>query len=58
MYVWLDALMNYITALGYGTDDKNMDFWPARVHLIGKDTLTVSRNLLASVFNESRLTSP
>jgi methionyl-tRNA synthetase len=39
MYVWLDALMNYITALGYGTDDKNMDFWPARVHLIGKDIL-------------------
>ena len=39
MYVWLDALMNYITALGYGTDEKNMDFWPARVHLIGKDIL-------------------
>ena len=39
MYVWLDALMNYVTALGYGTDDKNMDQWPARVHLIGKDIL-------------------
>lgn len=39
MYVWLDALMNYVTALGYGTDDKNMDYWPARVHLIGKDIL-------------------
>jgi len=39
MYVWLDALMNYVTALGYGTDDKNMDFWPARVQLIGKDIL-------------------
>lgn len=39
MYVWLDALMNYVTALGYGTDEKNMDFWPARVHLIGKDIL-------------------
>ncbi len=39
MYVWLDALMNYLTALGYGTDEKNMDFWPARVHLIGKDIL-------------------
>jgi len=39
MYVWLDALMNYVTALGYGTDDANMDFWPARVHLIGKDIL-------------------
>ncbi|SFV52245.1 Methionyl-tRNA synthetase [hydrothermal vent metagenome] len=39
MYVWLDALMNYLTALGYGTDDKNIDFWPARVQLIGKDIL-------------------
>ncbi len=39
MYVWLDALMNYVTALGYGTDEAKMDFWPARVHLIGKDIL-------------------
>lgn len=39
IYVWLDALMNYITALGYGSDNKNMDYWPARVHLIGKDIL-------------------
>jgi methionyl-tRNA synthetase len=39
MYVWLDALMNYLTALGYGTDEKNIDYWPARVHLIGKDIL-------------------
>ena len=39
MYVWLDALMNYLTALGYGGDEKLMDFWPARVHLIGKDIL-------------------
>jgi methionyl-tRNA synthetase len=39
MYVWLDALMNYVTALGYGNEDRNMDFYPARVHLIGKDIL-------------------
>ena len=39
MYVWLDALLNYVTALGYGSDDKNMDFWPASVHLVGKDIL-------------------
>ncbi|RUM64135.1 MAG: methionine--tRNA ligase [Sulfurospirillum sp.] len=39
MYVWLDALMNYITALGYGTDEKDMKFWPATVHLVGKDIL-------------------
>jgi methionyl-tRNA synthetase len=39
MYVWLDALMNYITALGYGTDEKNMDFWAGKVHIVGKDIL-------------------
>ncbi|MDQ7085007.1 MAG: methionine--tRNA ligase [Sulfurovum sp.] len=39
MYVWLDALMNYVTALGYGTDDANMDYWPAHTQLIGKDIL-------------------
>ncbi len=39
MYVWLDALLNYITALGYGKDEKNMDFWPANIHMVGKDIL-------------------
>ena len=39
IYVWLDALMNYITALGYGGNEEKMDYWPARVHLIGKDIL-------------------
>ena len=39
MYVWLDALLNYITALGYGGDEELMDYWPARVQLIGKDIL-------------------
>jgi methionyl-tRNA synthetase len=39
IYVWLDALMNYITALGYGANEDKMDYWPARVHLIGKDIL-------------------
>ncbi|HIC43287.1 MAG TPA: methionine--tRNA ligase [Sulfurimonas sp.] len=39
MYVWLDALLNYITALGYGKDDKDMDFWPANIHMVGKDIL-------------------
>jgi len=39
MYVWLDALMNYVTALGYGDDEARMDYWPAKVHLIGKDIL-------------------
>src|SRR5579872_1326841 len=39
MYVWLDALANYITALGYGSEDdsKFKKFWPADVHMIGKE---------------------
>ncbi len=39
MYVWLDALLNYITALGYGKDEKLMKLWPATVHVVGKDIL-------------------
>ncbi|QOG11348.1 methionine--tRNA ligase [Arcobacter sp. FWKO B] len=39
MYVWLDALMNYITALGYGNGEENMGYWPAKVQLVGKDIL-------------------
>ena len=39
MYVWLDALMNYVTALGYGSDEAKMDLWPAKMHLVGKDIL-------------------
>lgn len=39
MYVWCDALSNYITALGFGSeDDKEFKkFWPADIHVIGKD---------------------
>ncbi len=39
VYVWFDALANYITALGYGSDDStNFDkFWPANVHMVGKE---------------------
>ncbi|MGB0843344.1 MAG: methionine--tRNA ligase [Alphaproteobacteria bacterium] len=40
MYVWLDALTNYITALGYPNQDGEMSqFWPADVHVVGKDIL-------------------
>ncbi|GIP41791.1 methionine--tRNA ligase [Paenibacillus sp. J45TS6] len=39
IYVWIDALLNYITALGYGTDDTTLydKFWPADVHLMSKE---------------------
>ena len=41
MYVWCDALPNYITALGFGSSDSEnfKRFWPADVHVIGKDIL-------------------
>ena len=38
IYVWFDALLNYITAIGYGTDPARFEAtWPADVHVIGKD---------------------
>jgi len=39
IYVWIDALSNYITALGYGSQDDSLyqTFWPADVHLVGKE---------------------
>lgn len=39
IYVWFDALTNYISALGYGTADDHLfrKYWPAAVHLVGKD---------------------
>ena len=37
-YVWFDALVNYVTAAGFGTDQFNQ-YWPADVHVIGKDIL-------------------
>lgn len=39
VYVWIDALSNYITALGYGTDNEAAykKYWPADVHLVGKE---------------------
>ncbi|MEC1719966.1 methionine--tRNA ligase [Schinkia azotoformans] len=39
IYVWIDALSNYITALGYDTenDEKYQKYWPADVHLVGKE---------------------
>ncbi len=41
VYVWIDALSNYITALGYGSNNTELfdKYWPADVHLIGKDIL-------------------
>ena len=38
VYVWFDALLNYFTAIGYGTDEEKFHkFWPANIHLVGKE---------------------
>lgn len=39
MYVWIDALTNYITALGYGSDDDSLfkKYWPADIHMMAKE---------------------
>jgi methionyl-tRNA synthetase len=40
IYVWIDALQNYITAVGYGRDEEMLKrIWPADIHFIGKDIL-------------------
>ena len=41
IYVWIDALSNYITALGYGSEDdsKYRKYWPADIHLVGKEII-------------------
>ncbi len=41
VYVWLDALTNYVSALGFGTDGDALyrEHWPASLHLVGKDIL-------------------
>ena len=51
IYVWLDALTNYISALNFPdtNDEKFKKFWPADVHIIGKDILR-SRYILGQHF--------
>lgn len=41
IYVWLDALVNYLSALNYTDDNSELmrDFWPATIHIVGKDIL-------------------
>lgn len=40
IYVWFDALINYISALGYGTDEEKFNkYWPSDVHFVGKDII-------------------
>jgi methionyl-tRNA synthetase len=58
-YVWIDALINYITALGYPNDnDKFKKYWPADVHLMAKDILWFHSVLWPAVLMGAQLPLP
>lgn len=58
IYVWIDALINYISALGYGSDDDKFDrFWPG-VHLVGKDILRFHAVIWPAMLMAAGITPP
>jgi methionyl-tRNA synthetase len=59
MYVWLDALTNYITGLGYPDDtDLWRRYWPANVHLIGKDVVRFHAVYWPAFLKSARIALP
>ena len=48
-YVWFDALINYVAALGWPDGDKFKKFWPVANHMVAKDILKPPRHLLATM---------
>lgn len=59
IYVWVDALVNYISALGYGsTKEKFSLLWPADVHLIGKDILRFHAVIWPAILMALRIELP
>jgi methionyl-tRNA synthetase len=58
VYVWVDALINYITAIGYPSDDnKFKKYWPADIHLMAKGHFVVPLSNLACSFNRRQASS-
>jgi methionyl-tRNA synthetase len=58
-YVWVDALINYVSGIGYGAKDSQFsDFWPEAVHLIGKDILTTHTVYWPAMLKGIGLTPP
>jgi methionyl-tRNA synthetase len=58
-YVWFDALVNYVSGIGYGSEDHQFfDFWPEAVHLIGKDILTTHTVYWPTMLKGIGLTPP
>lgn len=59
IYVWLEALINYVSALGYGRGDENFKrYWPADVHCLGKDILRFHALLWPAVLLSAALPLP
>jgi methionyl-tRNA synthetase len=59
IYVWFDALLNYITGIGYGTDDERFRrLWPANVHVIGKDITRFHCALWPAMLMSAKLPLP
>ncbi|MBC8345775.1 MAG: methionine--tRNA ligase [Candidatus Marinimicrobia bacterium] len=58
-YVWFDALINYVTAVGYNVHDPNFKkYWPANYHLIGKDILTTHSVYWPTMLMSAKLPLP
>lgn len=58
MYVWCDALSNYITAIGYGTDGFREDLWNNTTHVIGKDILRFHAAIWPAMLMSAELPIP
>lgn len=60
MYVWVDALSNYLSALGYGTadDEKFKKFWPADLQVVGKDILRFHAGIWPGILLSAKLPLP
>lgn len=60
IYVWCDALVNYISALGFGREDRSLfaRFWPADAHVIGKDILRFHAAIWPAMLLSAKLPLP
>jgi methionyl-tRNA synthetase len=59
VYVWFDALVNYLTAVGFGTEEARFEhYWPADVHLVGKDIIRFHAIYWPAMLMSARLPLP
>lgn len=58
VYVWFDALINYLTATGYPDTEKSKEFWPADIHVIGKDIIKFHCAIWPAMLMSAKLPLP